>query len=134
MRRQYTGLKLDTEAADFTLWSGRGAFYSGRSRRATVGGLDRRANAGMSNERNARNVSAVSLRVPGQRQSSQGQSGAKARPQGVVDAQQVDIPVPPESVITDGVTENGSRSGRWLSRFKVVGREVGKSASHMPES
>ena len=57
-------------------------------------GLSRCENAGMSNESSARNTAAVSLRVPGQGQSSQGQSGAKARPQGVVDAQQVDIPVP----------------------------------------
>ena len=36
--------------------------------------------------------SAVNLRVPGQRESSQGESGAKARLKSVVDAQQVNIP------------------------------------------
>ena len=36
--------------------------------------------------------SAANLRFPGQRESSQGESGAKARPKGVVDAQQVNIP------------------------------------------
>ena len=34
-------------------------------------------------------------RVPGEGQSTQGESGAKTRPTGVVDAQPVDIPVPP---------------------------------------
>ena len=37
---------------------------------------------------------AVNLRFPGQGKSSQGQSDPKARPKGVVDGQQVNIPVP----------------------------------------
>ena len=37
-------------------------------------------------------MSTVNPRFPGQRESSQGESGAKARPKGVVDAQQVNIP------------------------------------------
>ena len=37
---------------------------------------------------------AVSLRFPGQGSSSQGKSGPKARPKGVVDGKQVNIPVP----------------------------------------
>ena len=49
----------------------------------------------MSSERGVRNPSAESPRVPGEGYSAQGKSGAKARPQGVVDAQPVDIPVPP---------------------------------------
>ena len=49
----------------------------------------------MSNESGAGNAAAVSPRFPGQGYSSQGQSGAKARPEGVADAQQADIPVPP---------------------------------------
>ena len=52
-------------------------------------------NAGMSSERGVRNPSAVSPRVPGEGYSPQGESGAKARPKGVVDAQLVNIPVPP---------------------------------------
>ena len=48
----------------------------------------------MSSERGVRNPSAESPRVPGEGYSAQGKSGAKARPQGVVDAQLVDIPVP----------------------------------------
>ena len=38
---------------------------------------------------------AENLRFPGEGSSSQGKSGAKARPRGVVDAQPVDIPVLP---------------------------------------
>jgi hypothetical protein len=49
----------------------------------------------MSSERGVRNPSAESPRVPGEGFSSQGKSGAKARPKGVVDAQLVNIPVPP---------------------------------------
>ena len=48
----------------------------------------------MSSERRESNSSAVNPRFPGQGYSSQGQSGAKARPVGVADAQQADIPAP----------------------------------------
>src|SRR3954452_10678236 len=37
------------------------------------------------------------------------------------------------SVLT-GVTQEGSRAGRWLSRSKGVGRDIGKSVSHVPET
>ena len=50
-------------------------------------------NAGMSNERGGRNSSADCPRVPGEGSSAQGKSGPKARPRGVVDGEQVDIPV-----------------------------------------
>ena len=33
-----------------------------------------------------------------------------------------------------GVTQEGSSTGRWLSRSKGVGRCVGKSARHEPET
>ena len=33
-----------------------------------------------------------------------------------------------------GVTQEGSCTGRWLSRSKGVGRLVGKSAGHVPET
>ena len=52
----------------------------------------------MSSEREARNLSVESLRFPGEGSSAQGKSGSKARPKGVVDDQQVDIPVPPITV------------------------------------
>ena len=40
-----------------------------------------------------RSCHAVSLRFPVQRKSAQGESDPKARPKGVVDGQQVNIPV-----------------------------------------
>ena len=58
-------------------------------------GVLRSENAGMSSARWVRIPSTVSLRVPGEGSSSQGKSGTKARPKGVVDVQQVYIPVPP---------------------------------------
>ena len=65
MRRQYTGLSVVPKQR--TVLSVVGELsMPGRSRRATVGGLHGSENAGMSNERGARNPSAVSLRVPGQ--------------------------------------------------------------------
>ena len=48
----------------------------------------------MSSENCVRIVMAENLRFPGVGSSSQGESGAKARPKGVVDAQTVDIPLP----------------------------------------
>jgi hypothetical protein len=52
-------------------------------------------------------LSAESLRVPGEGSSAQGKSGPKARPKGVVEGQQVEIPVPPESVMSNGGTQEG---------------------------
>ena len=63
------------------------------------------ANAGMSNERGGRNSSAECPRVPGEGSSAQGKSGPKARPRGVVDGQQVDIPVLVLDRLSDGVTQ-----------------------------
>jgi hypothetical protein len=34
----------------------------------------------------------------------------------------------------DGETQEGSCTGRWLSRSKGVGRLIGKSVSHVPET
>ena len=58
-------------------------------------GLVGSENAGMSSAREVRILSTVCLRVPGSSSSAQGKSGPKARPKGVVDGQQVYIPVPP---------------------------------------
>ena len=60
----------------------------------TVGVL-RSENAGMSSAMGVRILHTVCLRVPGEGSSSQGKSGPKARPKGVVDGQLVDIPIPP---------------------------------------
>ena len=46
----------------------------------------------MSSESKVRILAVENLRFPGEGLSAQGKSGAKARPQGVVDAQQVKIP------------------------------------------
>ena len=64
-------------------------------RRLTVrtAGAIRSENAGMSSARRVRIPSTVCLRVPGEGSSSQGKSGPKARPRGVVDGQLVKIPV-----------------------------------------
>ena len=69
--------------------------YAGRSRIERGGGLHTRENAGISSEREARNLSVESLRFPGEGSSAQGKSGTKWRPKGVHDDQLVDIPVPP---------------------------------------
>ena len=55
-------------------------------------------NVGISNESGVRIFTVENPRFPGEGSSSQGQSGPKARPRGVVDGQQVDIPVPPLNV------------------------------------
>jgi len=55
-------------------------------------------NVGISNESEVRIFAVENPRFPGEGSSSQGQSGPKARPIGVVDGQQVDIPVLPISV------------------------------------
>ena len=69
--------------------------YEGRSRIERGGGRHTRENAGISSEREARNLSVESLRFPGEGSSTQGKSGPKSRPKGVDDGQLVDIPVPP---------------------------------------
>ena len=69
--------------------------YTSRSQSGSVGGLQRRENAGISSERGARNSPVESLRIPGEGSSAQGKSGPKSRPKGVDDGQSVDIPIPP---------------------------------------
>ena len=49
-------------------------------------------NAGMSSENYVGIIMAENLRFPGEGSSAQGKPGAKARPQGVVDAHTVEIP------------------------------------------
>ena len=71
---------------------GRRAFYAGRSRSVSAGGLHRSENAGMSSANYVRIIMVENLRFPGEGSSAQGKPGAKARPQGVVDAHTVEIP------------------------------------------
>jgi hypothetical protein len=62
---------------------------------------------------------AVSLRVPGEGSSSQGKSGPKARPKGVVDGKRVNIPVPLNR--SEVVTKEGRSAGCRISWCKLVG-------------
>ena len=78
---------------------GRGAMYTGRSDTGRSRGLYRRENAGISSESGARNSAVESLRIPGEGSSAQGKSGPKARPKGVADGQQVEIPVLPREIM-----------------------------------
>ena len=74
--------------------SGRGAFHTRRSRTERSGGEYGSENAGVSSEMWVRIPHTDCLRFPGEGSSALGKSGPKMRPTGVVDGQQVDIPVP----------------------------------------
>ena len=78
---------------------GRGAMYTGRSMTGRTCGLYRRENAGISSESGARNSAVESLRISGEGSSTRSKSGPKARPKGVADGQQVDIPVLPREIM-----------------------------------
>ena len=54
----------------------------------------------MSSESRVRIPATENLRFPEEGSSAQGKSGAKARPKGVVDAQTVEIPLPPKMLST----------------------------------
>ena len=86
----------------------------GRSRIGRYGGRDTRENAGISSEREARNLSVESLRFPGEGSSAQGKSGPKSRSKGVDDGQSVDNPIPP--YLYDAVTQKDSQSARMEKR------------------
>ena len=77
---------------------GRGAMCTGRSCIERGSGLYTRENAGISSEREARNLSVESLRFPGEGSSARGKSGPKSRSKGVDDGQPVEIPVLPKFV------------------------------------
>ena len=66
----------------------------GRSMTERTYGRSRRENAGISSESKVRILAVENLRFPGEGSSAQGKSGPKARPKGVVDGQQVEIPAP----------------------------------------
>ena len=69
----------------------------------------------MSSVRQVRILPAENLRIPGEGSSAQGKSGPKARPKGVVDGKQVDIPVPPV-YDDDAVTQKGRASAQLVRR------------------
>ena len=77
-------LKQCTEAMEFSQVFtfervGRGAFCRQRSQIARTGGAYRSENAGMSSVMSVKTRHTECLRVPGHRQSSQGESGPKPR-------------------------------------------------------
>ena len=96
--------------------------YTGRSRTERSGGLYTRENAGMSSESVVRIHTVESLRFPGEGLSTQGKSGAKRRPKGVCDAQQVDIPVPPKY---DKESKQGRRRIVEARGWKSVSKSLG---------
>ena len=65
---------------------------TGRSLSGSEGGQYRSENAGMSSEKYVRIILAENLRILGEGSSAPSKSGAKARPEGVVDAHTVEIP------------------------------------------
>ena len=73
---------------------GRGAFYGRRSCIVRSSGAHRSENAGVSSEMQVRILHTDRPRFSGEGSSALSKSGPKARPKGVVDGQQVDIPVP----------------------------------------
>ena len=73
-------------------------------------GLYGSENAGMSSENCVRIVMAENLRFPGEGSSAPGKPGAKARPKGVVDAQTVEIPLPPKHLNTLTQRRTSSRA------------------------
>ena len=78
----------------------------------------------MSSERQVRILSTVRLRFPGAGSSAQGKSGPKARPRGVVDGQQVEIPVLCTIVKSDGGTQEAKHASSWID---VQATSVAKS-------
>ena len=98
MRRRLPGLNLTPKSRDVIYHIGRGAMYKGRSHIERGGGLYTRENAGISSERQVRNLPVENLRFPGEGSSAQGKSGPKPRTKVVGDGQQVDIPVLPNDV------------------------------------
>ena len=62
---------------------------------------------------------AENLRFPGEGSSALGKPGAKARPKGVVDAQTVDIPLPPK-LLSTGTQEHSQ------TPLLVMGRKGAK--------
>ena len=91
LRGKYNGAKRITEAWE-VVRLGRGASCTEGSMSGSTCGLYTSENAGMSSENYVGIIMAENLRFPGQGSSAQGKPGAKARPQGVVDAHTVEIP------------------------------------------
>ena len=76
------------------LRNGRGALHARGRRTERSAGEHGRENAGVSSEMQVRILHTESPRIPGEGSSALGKSGPNARPKGVVDGKQADIPVP----------------------------------------
>ncbi len=85
--------KFSTDAMDLPEASGRGAFYERRCGTGRSRGAHRSENAGVSSGTWVSIPRTVNPRFPEDGSSALGKSGPKARPRGVVDGQQVEIPV-----------------------------------------
>ena len=83
-------------------------------------GRGRRENAGISSESKVRILAVENLRFLGEGSSAQGKSGPKARPRGVVDGQQVEIPALPKylkDVSDTGVEDKRGRGNTRIERY-----------------
>ena len=80
-----------------------------------------------------RSLLAVNPRFPVLRKSAQGQSEPKARPKGVVDGWQVNIPAPLRKVTTDGGTRARASGALTDGCARTGGVHVGKSACIAPK-
>ena len=76
------------------LRNGRGALHARGRRTERSAGAHGREHAGVSSEMQVRILHTESPRIPGEGSSALGKSGPNARPKGVVDGKQADIPVP----------------------------------------
>ena len=94
LRGRFNGAKVFNRSLGYASIGvyGRGASYIGRSMSGSTCGRYTSENAGMSSENYVGIIMAENLRFLGEGSSAQGKPGAKARPQGVVDAHTVEIP------------------------------------------
>ncbi len=104
-----TGLNLTPKLRQHVYMLGRGALYTRRNSSASGCGVYRSENAGMSSANAVRICMAESLRFLEEGSSAPGQSGAKVRPNGVADAQTVEIPSPPKELNTGTHMKSRSR-------------------------
>ena len=68
-----------------------------------------------------------SLRIPEEGSSTQGKSGPKPRTEVVGDGQQVDIPVPPNHRLSEGVTQKDRESARLeecVQAIRLTSRQI----------
>ena len=104
-----TGLRYKPKLRLHRKMRGRGALCKRRNSSESGCGVYRSENAGMSSANAVRICMAESLRFLEEGSSAPGQSGAKVRPNGVADAQTVEIPSPPKELNTGTHMKSRSR-------------------------